>query len=169
MSVVVTKVLEDEIVMAADSQMTAYGTVTIKEDAKIFQVDGLTIGSSGYARDGALLRIFCETHSPRSATCEDILAFMAEFDVWMRGRTNNAEMDSQFHIVYRGKAFYINDYHIQEITDHHAIGSGFFYALGALHARATPEQAVEAACALNIYCALPVNVFRVPRVDEELT
>jgi ATP-dependent protease HslVU (ClpYQ) peptidase subunit len=169
MSVVVTKVLDDEIVMVADSQVSCGQTAEYKEDAKVFQVGSITFGACGYARDGALLRLFCETHTPRSATCDDILSFLAEFDSWMRGRTNNAEWDSDFHIVYRGHAFYINGYYITEITKHHAIGSGRDYALGALHAGATPEEAVEAACALNIYCQCPVNVFRISREDEELT
>lgn len=169
MSVVVTKILEDEIVMVADSQITSGETIECKEDAKIFQVGAITIGFCGYVRDGALLRLFCETHSPKAGTCDDILAFIAEFDVWMRNRTNNAEMDSSFHIIYRGKAFYVNGYYIVEITDEHSIGSGRDYALGALHAGATPEEAVEASCDLNLYCQRPINVFRVPRVDEELT
>lgn len=163
MSVVVTKITDKEIVMVADSQLTSGDTANYKQDAKIFQTNGITMGLVGYARDGVLFKVFCDTHTPKAATADDLITFFAEFDEWMRKRTNNAQCDSSFHIVFQGRAFYINNYYITEIEDYHAIGSGRDYALGCLYLGETPERAVEAACDLNIYCQTPVNVFRIPR------
>lgn len=163
MSVVVTKVTDKEIVMVADSQITSGQTAEYKQDAKISQVGGITFGAVGYARDGVLLRIFCETHTPKAATADDLLTFFAEFDEWVQKRTNNTQINSTFHFVFKGKAFLVESYRIAEITNYDAIGSGRDYALGCLYLGETPERAVEAACDLNIYCQKPINVFRVPR------
>ncbi len=163
MSVVATKVTDKEIVMVADSQLTNGMTAERRENAKIFQVNGLTVGGVGYARDIVLFRVFCETHTPKAPTDDDLLTFMSEFDEWMRKRTNNVSCESWFHIVYKEKAFTFADFGIAEITNYHALGSGRDYALSCLYLGETPERAVEAACDLNIYCQPPINVFRIPR------
>ncbi len=163
MSVICTYVHSDYIKMLADSQITRYMTADIKKDSKIFQVNDLVVGSVGYARDAALLRVFCKTHRPADASIAAVLDFYTEFVEWVSSRTQPEKVASEFHIAFDGKAFFIQNYYVAEIDTYLASGTGADYVLGALHAGASPEKAMAAACDLNIYCNHPINVFEVKR------
>lgn len=165
MSVVATKVTDQEIIIAADS-ITTRGSTQAKNAAKLFETDsGVIIGGCGLSEQTILLRLFLETHVPKVPSEDALLELFSEFHDWLRKKTGNNgyQLDNHFHFVFSGKAFSIHEYCIREIKDYHAIGAGMDYALAALYLGQSPERAVEAATELSIYCEKPVVVFRMPR------
>lgn len=165
MSVVATKIFKNEILIAADTQVT-WGWTAFKDDksAKIFRAgDGTIIGGCGLAEPLALMKIFTKTVRPKEGSQDAITEFLHAFHEWLKDHTDGAKDKNTYHIVTHGKAFLADGYYIQEIETFHAIGSGMEYAMTALHLGHTPEEAVKIACDLNIYCSEPVNSFAVYR------
>lgn len=66
----------------------------------------------------------------------------------------------QFLMAVNGILFDVgDDLSVMKSADgYYGVGSGAPFALGALHAGANPEEAVEIACSLSIYSALPLQV-----------
>lgn len=66
----------------------------------------------------------------------------------------------------KGMVYYDEDGGRNPILDpFYAIGSGAAAALGALHAGATPEKAVEIACKVDPGCGLPLQILRLSECD----
>ena len=64
MSVVAVKVYDKEIIMSADSIITHGSDKTPVGRGKIFEVNGMLIGTSGYASEGIHMALFAENHTP---------------------------------------------------------------------------------------------------------
>lgn len=168
MSVVATRVYNDRIEIAADSQITHGMTQFSGNDVKLFATDfGVTVGGCGTMQEVSLFKIFLRTRIPSSATEDGILDLMHDFHVWLTDHAEAAEADdpSHYHLIYDGKAFAIQRYNVKPITTFDAIGAGMDYALTAMELDRSPQDAVKLACKLNIFCSEPVSNLIIPTVD----
>lgn len=175
MSVVATKVTEKEIIIASDS-IRVFGWTQDKipgdsKAAKLYKTkNGVVVGGVGLAEHTGMLKLFLDTHLPKSMTEDALLEFFSEFQDWVRKKTGNSGYDfntNDFHLVWDGRAFHVSNYYIREITDFHTIGAGMDFALAALYLGRSVEQAVEAACELSVYCEEPINVIRIPKEHHD--
>lgn len=159
MSVVAVKIYKDKIEMAADS-IIVHGEAdkTPIGKGKIFEINDVIVGTSGYASEGVMLSLFLENHKPLAATERDIMAFMLEFQEWKNKNGNDFRLQNSYLIAYKGKAFYVNDNYIAEVDNYFAIGYGHQYAEAALYLGHNAKIAIEAACALCCYVSDPIVV-----------
>lgn len=163
MSVVAVKVTDDEIIIGADS-ILAYGWTQEKNKlAKIDEVNGMIIGSVGSAQEGALLRMYAKTRTPRRADCESVVNFLSEFHDWMKEKTGESELQNDHIIVFKKKVFSLNGYYVKEVEDYDAIGAGMDFALSALYLGKSCKKSIKAACHLSVYCEEPINMFKVKK------
>lgn len=163
MSVVAVKVTDNEITIGADS-IIAYGWTQEKDRlGKIDEVNGMIIGSVGTAQEGALLRMYARTRTPRSADCESIVDFISDFHGWMKEKTDESELQNDHIIVFEKKVFICNGYYVKEVVDYTAIGAGMDFALSALYLGKSCKDAIKAACHLSVYCEEPINMFEVKK------
>jgi len=162
MSVVCCKVTDEKIEIASDS-ITVRGWTQSKgknsKFSKLTKVNGIILGGVGYAEETALFQLFCQTHKPKDATEDDILTFLSEFSDWKKKRADSHKIENPYIIVYKGKAFAIQGFLVEEIVSYEAIGAGSDFALSALYLGFDVEKAVETACELSIYCEKPVIKF----------
>lgn len=167
MSVVAVKVTKDEIVIGSDSQTTSWMTADINKFAKMRKIsDDLVISHVGLAADFALLREFVRTNQPRNNSEDGILEFFTKFYKYLKDMSmnlNSKPCSSAFIIVYKQKAYTLENYYIKEITDFDAIGSGGDNALTALHLGHSVKESIEIACDLNIYCEKPINIITIKK------
>ncbi|HSA49387.1 MAG TPA: hypothetical protein VLH10_04645 [Yinghuangia sp.] len=163
MSVIAGKIVEERIVIAADSQVTL-GHQARTEGTKLYKVgEALVFGGSGNLRDVNLMRLFLDTHTPASSDERDVLEFYAEYTDWSKRKMSGFEADSSFLFGFDGKLFEVDSHFDVLYSDFTAIGSGWEYARAALHLGHSPTEAVQVACDLTIYCAPPVTEYSIPR------
>ncbi|NUU21603.1 MAG: hypothetical protein HOV68_08830 [Streptomycetaceae bacterium] len=162
MTVIAGKIVEERIVIAADSQVTWGQAKT--EGTKLYKIgETLVFGGSGHLRDVNLMRLFLDTHMPASSDERDVLEFYAEYVEWSKRKMSGFEAHSSFLFAFDGKLFEIDSDFDVTYADFAAIGSGWEYARAALHLGHTPNEAVQVACDLTIFCAPPVTEFSIPR------
>jgi ATP-dependent protease HslVU (ClpYQ) peptidase subunit len=161
MTVVAARKYADRIEFAADSIITR-GSTQISDRTiaapKLFQQNGLTIGLTGALAEGSLMQIFTRNHKPAAATLEGIIDFLFEFESWVRNRDTAFTIDNAYLIGFEGKLFrtYAR-FDVFEIAEFEAIGAGQDFAITAMHLEKTPTEAVSIACALSVWCSLPVS------------
>lgn len=163
MSVVACRITDTGFDIASDSITTRGATQTRGANtthSKLWQHNGLIVGGVGYAEETSLLRLFVRTHMPLAATELDLLTFFAEFSDWKNKRTGKSGVKNTYLLGYEGKAFFIDDGFINQITTYEAIGAGEDFALAALYLGHTAKEAVETAIELSIYCEAPVNLMQ---------
>jgi ATP-dependent protease HslVU (ClpYQ) peptidase subunit len=159
MSVVAVKIYDKEIIMSADSIIVHGDDKTPVGKGKIVEVNGMLIGSSGFASEAVHMALFAENHTPLAMDEREITRWMYEFVMWRAkefGVDPKGEYQNCYLIAYKGKAFYCNAGYIGEVTDYFAIGAGDKYANAALYLGHSPAEAVKVACALNCYVAEPI-------------
>lgn len=156
MSVIVGQVTEDKIVLAADSIRVRGWTQERKKFGKIWQENGVSVASCGLSRDQAMLRLFCKRNHPPEATEYGITEFFSDFVAWAKKIDPGFKLDSSMLIAFKGRLFRMLDFFVEEVTDFAADGAGMDFALAALHCGKTPQESVEVACELSVYCELPV-------------
>lgn len=169
MSVVVVRKFKEKIVIASDQQ-TSWGDAKIVdsktemylEPAKIWQHNGLTIGSAGHVSTATLFRVFTKTHKPSTADTEGIIDLLVEFVEWAKKKDSNFKLDNQFLIIFEYKMFQANGYGVHEISEYNAIGSGMFLALGAMYKGSDPQEAVEIAKQFDMFCSGKTDVIIIP-------
>lgn len=160
MSVVATRIYDDRIEIASDSQITFGMTMQQALDVKLFHTDlGVTVGGVGTMQEISLLRIFLKTHIPSAPTEEAVTDLIHRFRMWLNEHAEPSDDwdDNQYHLIFEGHAFSVQRYNVREILTFDAIGAGMDYALTALYLDRSPEEACRLACDLNIYCSLPVT------------
>ena len=158
MSVVAVKVYEDKIVMSADS-IIVHGETdkTPVGRGKIFEVNSMLIGTSGYAHEGVHMALFAENHTPLAMNDREITKWMYEFSEWkVKEFGVEKDLKNQYLIAYKDKVFYISAGYVGEINDFFAIGAGESYAKAALYLGHTPKEAVKVACALSCFVDEPI-------------
>ena len=165
MSVISCKVYKDKIEIASDSIIVKGYTQnkSINSFAKLFEINDMVIGSVGTTEESSLLKIFCSTRKPASASETDILLFLSEFAEWKRNKTGNYNIDNNYIFIFNGKVFCVESFFIEEITDYMAIGAGRDYALTALYLGSDVIESVKVACELSIYCEEPITKKTVKR------
>jgi ATP-dependent protease HslVU (ClpYQ) peptidase subunit len=161
MSIVVCKITDTGYDLAADS-ITVRGYTQAKGQninlSKLFEVNGLAVGTCGEAEEGSLFRLFAVTRKPAAPTESAVLEYLSEFSDWKNNKTGNADLENSYIIGFDGHAFAIERWLISEITQYEAIGAGMDFALAALYLGASAERAVEVAIELSIFCEAPVRV-----------
>ena len=159
MSVVAVKVYDKEIIMSADSIIVHGDDKTPVGKGKIFEVNGMLIGTSGLASEGVHMALFAENHTPLTMDERELTKWMHEFITWRAkefGADPKGEYQNQYLIAYKGKVFMCNAGYIGEVTDFFAIGAGEKYANAALYLGHSPAEAVKVACALSCYVDEPI-------------
>lgn len=158
MSVVAVKVNDKHIEFAADSiAVRGWTKQTNRDMSKLEEINGLIIGGVGNAEEVNLLFVFARTHQPLSCDEKGIMDFFMEFYKWKESLSFDlAKSYNSYIIGYQGKAFFIENFLIREITTYQAIGAGMDYALAVLWLGHSAKEAVQAACELCCFVAEPV-------------
>lgn len=159
MTVIAGRIYPKKIIMACDLQTTwgdsklvdAKNSMYI-EPAKIWQHNGLTIGSSGYVSESVLFQVFTKTHKPDQATVDGIMNLLVEFTDWAKKKSADFKLQNHYLIIFEGKLFQAIQFSIHEVKEYNAVGSGMFLALGAMYKGATPQEAVEVAKQFDLFC-----------------
>ena len=151
MSVVAVKVYDKEIIMSADSIIVHGDTdKTPVGRGKIFEVNGMLIGTSGYANEGIHMALFAENHTPLAMNDRELTKWMYEFSDWKAKEFGvEKKLENQYIIAYKDKCFYCSGGYIGEVNDFFAIGAGQYYASAALYLGHSPADAVRVAGALS--------------------
>lgn len=164
MSVVAVKIYDKEIIMSADSIITKNGDKTPVGRGKIFEVNGMLIGSSGYASEGIHMSLFAENHTPLSMDDRELTKYMYEFSEWKAKEFGvEKKLNNSYLIAYKGKVFCCENEYVGEIKDYFAIGLGENYANAALYLGHSPAEAVKVACALSCFVDEPIITKSIPK------
>ena len=169
MSVVVARVYEDKIEMAADSIcVRGWSRVDgdMKNCVKMLKHNNMILGGCGYAEETSIFFHYIKTHTIEVMDEKGVLDFVIEFKRWKKDFIGCDDFENSYLIAYKGKCFYIKSMFVHEISDSCAIGAGEDYARGALYMGATPAEAVKAACALCVYVSEPIMVESIPKCKE---
>lgn len=165
MSVVAVKVNKTNIEVAADSIVVRGDSKrTDHEFHKLEKINDIIVGAVGDAQEASLFMMFCQTHNIAAATTKDILEFMVEFIGWqagMMGMMEDPRLHNEYIIIYDGKAFDIENFFVEEITNYAAIGAGEDFATAALYLGHSACEAVKVACDLSCFVAEPIIEFKV--------
>ena len=163
MSVVACKVTESGYEIAADSISVRAYTQRKGDNtsaSKLFEENGVIVGAVGTCEETSLLRLFLRTHGIADSTEIAILEFLSEFADWKNKRIDKKGIENAYIIGIGPRAFHANGWFIEDIKTFEAIGAGMEYALAAMHMGHSPEEAVETAIELSIYCEGPVKAIR---------
>jgi ATP-dependent protease HslVU (ClpYQ) peptidase subunit len=162
MTVVVAKKQNGQITFAADSiQVLGHGVIVTDRSIavnKLFQHNGLTIGTTGSSGEGSLMFLFSRNHRPVAPTFEAVMDFLLEFDAWARGKDKSFSGHNEYLLAYDGELFRcFTMLDVFKVEEFDAIGAGADFAKTALHLNHSPYEAVEIACQLSVFCNLPVK------------
>lgn len=163
MSVVACKILPNGYEIASDSITVRYRTQSKGGNtkfSKLFEVNGIVIGSVGYAEESSLLQMFCTTRRPTEATEPAILEFFSDFSGWKKKKAEKSGLDNSYLIGFNGKVFSVQGWFIEEVLKYEAIGAGMDFALAALYLDNSAADAVKVACELSIYCEEPIQLIK---------
>lgn len=164
MSVVAARKYPDRLVFASDSiRVSGYlketSRVTGGEQGKLFEVNNMIIGSVGYIMELSFMQIFARNHRPAAATVEAVLDFVVEFYAWAKSKDDGFGRKNDYLLGIEGEIFRVSDsYLVEKISEFSAIGAGEHFALTAMYLDKTPQEAVEIANELCVYCSGPINV-----------
>lgn len=157
MSVIAARVYKDKIVMAADSIVVrGWSKRTDHDIVKINEINGMIVGSTGYAQELSLMWQYMTTHKPAAATEKDVLAFVVEFSRWKRELIGNGSVDNTYLMAYDGHLFQIEDMLVYEVSEWSAVGAGEDFANAVLYLGNSPRDAVKVACELSCFVAEPI-------------
>lgn len=157
MSVVAAKVYRDKIVMAADSIVVrGWSKRTDHDIVKINEINGMIVGSAGYAQELSLMWQYMTTHKPATATEKDVLTFVVEFSKWKRDLIGSGSVDNTYLMAYDGHLFQIEDMLVYEVNEWSAVGAGEDFANAVLYMGNSPRDAVKVACELSCLVAEPI-------------
>jgi ATP-dependent protease HslVU (ClpYQ) peptidase subunit len=169
MSVVAARKYHDKLFFAADSIRVSgfYRKETQRvaghQQGKLFEVNGLIIGSVGYIMELNFMQMFARNHKPTAATTDSVLEFMLEFYGWAKAKDNEFGKRNEYLIGIENEIFRVVDtYLVEKINEFSAIGAGEDYALTAMYLDKNPEEAVQIANVLCVFCSDPVNVITKP-------
>ena len=165
MSEVAARIYEDRIEIAADSIITRGDNKlngAENKRPKLFEINGMIVGIVGDGEDISLFRYYLKEHPIEEFDEYGITEFLLDFKKWKKDVYPDDDTLSRFIIGYEGKCYSSDGISAFRIDDYFAIGAGDDHALGALHAGASPQEAVKAACDLCIYACEPILVESIP-------
>jgi ATP-dependent protease HslVU (ClpYQ) peptidase subunit len=161
MTCIVGLVHDNKVIMGADSAAVAGGDIRQSGTAKLFQKGPFLIGYTTSFRMGQILHYmidFPETdkHDEEYMVTKFIEAVRIKFKELGYSRIDsNEESGGSFLVGVAGKLYEIaSDFQVQSFPDGmYAIGCGFAYAQGAMHAREydNPETRIYAALRAAAY------------------
>lgn len=165
MSIVCCQVSAEYIEIASDSIMVRGWTQSKSNNdyTKLCEVNGMVIGSVGKCKESSLFQVYCTTRQPSAPTIQAILDFISEFAEWKNKKTGEYSIDNSYILTYKGRAFCVEGFFIQEITSNIAIGAGMDFASASLYFGNDVKKSVEVACELSAMCELPLVYFKVKR------
>ena len=166
MSVVVCKVNEDNIEVAADSIcVSGWSKLPISGNRhiKLAKYNGMIVGGVDLGGRRIIKKHYMKTHTIDEVTEKGVLDFILEFRDWKSTYTRTSTFEADYIIAYKGKAFAISGMLITPIDKWYAIGAGRDYASGALYTGASATEAVKAACDLCAMVAEPIVLKTIPR------
>lgn len=169
MSCIAVKVTDKEIQFAADSIMLRGDMIvsTPKSPHKLFTVNDMIIGSSGYYNETSLMEMFAQTHKPRDNSSYALREFLIEFCEWKQKKGEQFASQNEYLIAFEGKCFVSIYGDIEEVKDFCAVGAGMAYAFAALYLGHSPEEAVEVACKLSAKVCEPIIGLAMKRTKNE--
>lgn len=187
MTTVIALRLNKKIVFASESAVTNSGRVWIQKEGKFFKADnGIVIGYSGSVREEQIVRYGLSI--PVLQHAEEVEHYMYRLANAIKAafleRNSNKDDDnckSSFIVCYQGRLFHFDaDFQIMEfVGDFEAIGSGQYYAIGAMSALIEAGEtdpvkiatkAIEAAIKYDPWSVGPVHTIEVEcPVGTELT
>lgn len=165
MTCIVGLVQDGKVYMGGDSLATSGSHGIIRDDPKVFKNGEFLIGYTSSFRMGQLLAH--KFSPPKQKEHQDVFAYMVtDFidairecfkDSGFATKHNEEERGGNFLVGYRGSLFEIDtDYQVgKNSCKYAAVGSGYSYALGALHTLVTPELNFDPTQAL--YLALEAS------------
>jgi hypothetical protein len=164
MSVVAARVYKDKIVMAADSIVVrGWSKRTDHDIVKINEINGMIVGSTGYAQELSLMWQYMTTHKPATATEKDVLNFVVEFSRWKRELIGDGSVANTYLMAYDGHLFQIEDMLVYEVSEWSAVGAGEDFANAVLYLGNNPRDAVKVACELSCLVAEPIIEYSMPK------
>lgn len=186
MSIAVAVQSKGEVILAADTKRT-FGGGALTEgnltDQKIRKVGSAYLATTGWGLYGNILDDHLAAHKRvRLTDGQTIFSFFR--GLWRQLREHYSlvneqsggedspfgDLDASFLIINPSGIYYVAcDMSVTHFKQYYAIGSGGPYALGAIHTLYKPEadgeriarRAVDAACALDVYCGGPVDLYRI--------
>lgn len=168
MTVIAVKRVGDSILMAADSQTSSGNNHIVPAESKarnskIVEVNGFCFGGSGMAFESVFLEIFARNHKPSEPTVNGVIDFLMDFQEWGRKKSHDFKSENHYLFVIEGKIFQTWGGIVTEERDQYAaIGSGFEYAVTALHLGKSPIEAVQVAIDLTPWCCGPIHSVTLP-------
>lgn len=165
MSVVAVKVTKKEIIIGADSIRVSGSTQEKDKMAKLKQINGLVIGSSGTCEEASMFELYCKSRQPKMADEDSIMEFLSEFHEWLRRKVGKVDrlLENSYILVYKKKVFKIESYFIKEVKDYYAIGAGRDFALASLYLGNGIKESIQVSCELSIYCERPINIIKIAK------
>lgn len=144
--------------IASDSRCSDKHDAHFTQTKKVYRLkNGAIYGSAGASDDRDLRAMLARSTPRRLPSRADLLPLKQTISgiiVFPKGQCYTVEMTWDDEV----KDW---DASVDLVTDAFvAIGSGYQFALGALEAGASPQQAVRAACRRDLACALPVQTER---------
>lgn len=165
MTTIAFKKEEDEIIVAADSQVTMGSKKMRLKETKIFEKNGIVYGFAGSL---CVLNTFRNADLPRP-TDEDGSLFIQEkllpkikkvYKKVQKGlfdKESKDDLDLMIILTFNSRIFTIDwDSCIVEYDNFYSIGSGSTYALGALSAGASAEDSIKIASQYDIYSGFEI-------------
>ncbi|MEM1241569.1 MAG: hypothetical protein AAGI45_17165 [Cyanobacteria bacterium P01_H01_bin.26] len=161
MTVIAARKTQDAIIFASDSILVAgYLKATEKEVIynKLFQQNGMVIGTTGTGYEGTMMELFSRNHQPIDSSRLAVIDFFVEFRDWIQKRDADYTLENDYLLAYDTKLFRTyGGLDIYEVPEFESIGAGEDFAKAALHLGHTPREAVEVACKLSIFCSEPIS------------
>lgn len=173
MTTIIAKKVKGGVKFAYDSQVT-WGNSKLTSDSKVFQRGLVVFGFSGSCRDGDVVKHdmdmpeFKKKHraDPERWIIRKLIpAIQHALDKNHQLETRNNQSTTESHIIVSIPGFIgvlATDLSlVGQFEDCVGVGSGSDYAVGAVHAGASLEQAVAIAAKLDVGTGGEINVLEV--------
>lgn len=161
MTVIAARKTSEAITFAADTLITEGYSKSTNADimfSKLFEQNGMVIGTTGECYEGTFMELFSRNHKPVDSSRLGMIDFLVEFREWIRKKESGYTPKNGFLIAYDKKLFRVcGGLEVYEVSEFEAIGSGQDFAKAAMHLGHTPREAVEVACKLSLFCSEPIT------------
>ncbi|MEL6778115.1 MAG: hypothetical protein AAFO06_12745 [Cyanobacteria bacterium J06597_16] len=170
MTVIAARKTDAAIIFAADSLISDGHVRSTDADimhSKLFEQNGMIIGSTGYCHEGTLMELFSRNHKPLTPTRLGVMDFLVEFREWVRQKESGYKPSNGFLIAFEGKLFCVcGGIEVYEVREFETVGIGKDFAKAALYLGHTPKEAVDVACKLSVYCSEPITELTMPLLSR---
>lgn len=157
MTTVIMKQTEDDVIIGWDAQASAGNERSSLVQPKAFERDGLVFGVAGTTLAMAMLKVMCipeyDGEDPYSWLCGVFTPVLGEASAKAGLITKQGGTKYSLLAVVNGDVFSFDGSLSPSSTESgiHSVGSGSYFALGALHAGVTVMEALSVAATLDIH------------------